>query len=346
MAREAARMLGLLVCLTCLIFSLAAVASSLVPDEADLFPPVPQLAALLLPLATLALVMVPVAELCGGRRIAAVLALSAALGLACTLTGVWRASGGSLRLSLPASVQDMVADQYPGSAQGGTPAQGQGGVRVMTVNAHVGQADAAQIVALVRDLSVDVLFLQEVTPGLQERLLSAGLGQLLPERAGAALGEQVWSRLPMSDAVDDAVGYSGSSMAGATLQTPVGRLRVVSVHTCSPTPGYERYWNQSLSDVASLPDRDPVGTPQDTYLLAGDFNATSGNASFRFVLGRGLTDAASLTGTWWHGTWPSFAPVAALDHVLLPDGLGVGKLSYVDVSGTDHVGIVCDVVAS
>lgn len=54
-----------------------------------------------------------------------------------------------------------------------------GTLRVMTVNALRGQADAEQVVGLVESQNVEVLAVQELTPGLAAALAEAGLDDLL-----------------------------------------------------------------------------------------------------------------------------------------------------------------------
>lgn len=335
MGRFLARMGYAAVYVCCLVAAASCLASaiaSLVPDTFDYKTPIPQLAALLIPLSLAAALLAIVSAIIVRKRFLTVsLLISAFVGLALMVGNAWQAAGGSLHLGVPTTEQNMSKMRETDS------------LRVMTLNAYIGNADAQRITSLARDLSVDVLCLQEVTPDLQARLEAAGLREILPYKAGGAPGDQIWTHLPLSGAVEDAVGYSGSSMAGATLQTPVGNLRVVSVHTCAPLPKYDRLWKQSLRDVASLPAKDPAGDSDDAYLLAGDFNATLANASLRTILSQGLVDAAAQTGTWWHGTWPAPVSFATLDHVLLPAGFGAQRIAYVSVDGTDHIGVITDV---
>ena len=51
-------------------------------------------------------------------------------------------------------------------------------MRVMTLNTKNGNADAEQIVSIVRDQHVEVLAMQEVSGSLIERLSAAGLDEL------------------------------------------------------------------------------------------------------------------------------------------------------------------------
>ncbi len=217
---------------------------------------------------------------------------------------------------------------------------------VMTLNTQVGQADADKITSLVRDRGISVLCLQELTAEGVASLEQAGLADLLPYRVGACPGDQVWSVLPLEKCVDDAVGYSGSAMAAGTVVVNGRRVRFVSVHTCSATPGYETLWNQSLSDVARVGSVDAGYEAGDTYALLGDFNATPDHASFRAILDAGFADAAFTAGGGYRGTWPRLgsAGLIDLDHVLCGDGIFAESLEVVAVEGTDHMGLVAELL--
>ena len=222
-----------------------------------------------------------------------------------------------------------------------------GSLRIMTLNAYHGQANAAAIVEAVREQGVDVLCLQETTGALVGALERAGLADLLPYRVGPTVGRQIWSRLPLSDEVDDAVGYEGSAMPAARVAADGLNVRVVSVHTCSPTPGYERLWARSLGLLAAVGGSD-AGAPDDgtPYLLAGDFNASLYHASFRAILDDGFVDGARAAGEGLAFTWPAdgpLPPLVTLDHMLLGTGLAATDFGYLDIPGTDHLAIVATV---
>jgi len=56
------------------------------------------------------------------------------------------------------------------------------GLRVLTANVLFGRADPEQLLAVIRDRRVDLLALQEITPGGERALDAAGLASLLPYR--------------------------------------------------------------------------------------------------------------------------------------------------------------------
>ncbi len=72
----------------------------------------------------------------------------------------------------------------------------------MTINAKHGEADAAEIVRLVRENGVGLLAVEEYTPGLEDRLAAEGLASLLPHRISRpdarASGAAVYSLHPVT----------------------------------------------------------------------------------------------------------------------------------------------------
>ena len=77
-------------------------------------------------------------------------------------------------------------------------------LRVATLNATLGQADADAIVAMVADQSIDVLAVEELTPAEVDALRAAGLDDALPYSELApqdgVRGTGVWSRLAFDSA--------------------------------------------------------------------------------------------------------------------------------------------------
>ena len=301
-------------------------AQALLPLEASWVFPVPQLVAFGPWFGLLALAC-GILALVARRRLVAVVALACVLYQALACAGYW----------IPA------ADPRSPSASVTAPLQ------VMTLNCYFGQADAQGIVDAVRDQDVQVLCLQETTQRLTEALYACGLDDLLPYTAGPVTGDQIWSALPLEDEVDDAVGYSGCLMPAATVEVGDLRLRFVSIHTCAPMPGLEGYWFESLSRIAALRGYDAGLQSQDRYVLMGDFNAMLGHRVFQVILDQGFTDGVEAAGEGLVFTWPidrGPGPLVTLDHILLDEGLGLGGITYLDVPGTDHRGILAQLAWS
>ncbi len=234
-------------------------------------------------------------------------------------------------------------------------------LQVMTCNVYKGAADAASIVELVRSQGVQVLALQETTVEFVEALEEAGISSLLPysERSSSdgVFGNGIWSACPLDDGASDEIGSSASAMPAGTVtltsadDTPV-RLRFVSVHTCSPVPGYWDLWKTSLDELGVVHERlAQEGSP--AYVLMGDFNATYDHVPFRQMLGQSgstpLHDAARETGQGITCTWPSnkaVAPLAAIDHVVTSDAVTATSVAAFCVAGADHLALVATLAVS
>lgn len=212
-------------------------------------------------------------------------------------------------------------------------------VHVLSVNLHEGRADSTRVVDLVRSNHVDLLSLQELTPGAAASLESAGLRALLPDlqfdaRPGTD-GTGLASRFPLQprELVSAPTTFAQPS---ALVDVPgPQKLQVVAVHIAAPVAGGGvDPWQREL---ASLPEAD---LNQPARLLIGDFNATLDHAALRGLLTTGYVDAADQTGQGLHGTWPAdrppLPPVVTLDHVLVDHRCPVDYVSLFAVPGTDH----------
>jgi endonuclease/exonuclease/phosphatase (EEP) superfamily protein YafD len=211
-------------------------------------------------------------------------------------------------------------------------------LRVMSSNLKVGGADAATIVALVRDQHIDLLALEEFTPQEKDRLDASGLHQLLPISAitprPGAYGIGIYSRYPLTDA--GVVTLTGGLVQQyATVLVPhAAPLLFQASHTRAPDmPSYIGDWTHSI-------DEEPPATPGGPVrLLAGDFNATLDHARLRALLDTGYIDIASQLGDGLTTTWPydgRHVPPITLDHVFADPRIGAVSLGASVVPGTDH----------
>ncbi|GAA1789436.1 endonuclease/exonuclease/phosphatase family protein [Luedemannella flava] len=216
----------------------------------------------------------------------------------------------------------------------------------MSANVLAGGADATQLVDLVRDRRVDVLALQEFTPGAQRRLAAAGLDALLAYRHtdGAAEGvggSGLYSRYPLS-ATGVRVNPGRFRQAYATVAVPGARpVLVESVHPVPPNLGPG---SDLLLDGL---DGQPVATPDGPVrVLIGDFNATLDHAALRRLIDTGYRDAAATVGDGLTPTWPYYGervpvtPKVTIDHVLADRRIGVRGFAAVTVRRTDHRALV------
>ncbi|MGH2955230.1 MAG: endonuclease/exonuclease/phosphatase family protein [Solirubrobacterales bacterium] len=215
-------------------------------------------------------------------------------------------------------------------------------LNVMTANLHFGEADPAPVVELVRAHRIDVLSVQELTPGLAVELRRAGLERELPhgtERAApTAHGSGIYSRYPLT-----AIGPARRRPGAFFMPTAriairgYGRLEVTAVHPPPPTsPGTVRDWR---TDLAAMPSA--VGSP--LRMLLGDFNATLDHDHMRDLIARGYRDAADSAGSGLTPTWSAaripllpFRVPLTIDHLLVDERIGVRQVGVHDLPGSDH----------
>lgn len=221
-------------------------------------------------------------------------------------------------------------------------------LRVLTANLMVGSgADPADVLRLVRELDVDALAVQELTPEAGRGLDDAGIASALPHRVTypypGVEGSGVYSRHPLAEGALRRLKASGFRQARATLRTP-GATEVVleSVHPCAPIGINGHCWKP---DLAEQPSTGPDGVPR---ILAGDFNATFDHAALRRVVERGYRDAAESTGDGFTATWPYderwYVPGITLDRVLVDRRIGVVGVSAHRLGVSDHKAFFAELV--
>lgn len=217
---------------------------------------------------------------------------------------------------------------------------------VAATNLYYGRADARAVVELVRGRDVDVLSLQELTPHAVAALGEAGLWTVLPHRVlrpePRAAGSGLASRYPLREhASTQSSSYHWQPAALVDLPG-TAQLEVVAVHTVAPVGRVPpARWR---AEITGLPR--PLPGPA-TRLLVGDFNATLDHQPLRELLGTGYRDAAATLGLGLRATWPTdtaFAPVAAIDHVLVGRSCLVRSFQAVPIPDTDHRAVLAEIV--
>lgn len=221
-------------------------------------------------------------------------------------------------------------------------------VTVMTVNSEFGQADAEEMVRLVREESVQVLAVQEFSQALQDRLEEAGLRNTLPhlvsDPTDDAAGNAVYSVFPLE--------YIGR-LPDSPFQMPVVRVAarsdglsaaftLTSVHTLPPVDERLAQWRSDLRAIAGQ-----AGAAGQQVFM-GDFNATYDHWEFRDVLAAGpdgsrLVDVGVASWGRFFPTWPMEGPGLpgiVLDHVVTTPQISSTGYAVHRVAGTDHAAIV------
>jgi endonuclease/exonuclease/phosphatase family metal-dependent hydrolase len=247
----------------------------------------------------------------------------------------WRAlacAGLAAGLLLAAVLPRVVGGGHdPGDADGPE-------LRVLSTNLKLGLADPQSVVDLVADNGIDVLCVQELTPGTLVALQRAGLHDLLPHRVAVpdheSHGSAIMAAYPLDELPSvEPAGYP-FVMPRATVDVPgAAPVEAISVHPVPPTgPNAVESWEQGLE---ALPE---TGEPGALTLLVGDFNATLDHRELREVLDRGYVDAADATGGGLTPTWPEdlARPGVTIDHVLADERVAVTDYEVHDLPGSDH----------
>lgn len=258
----------------------------------------------------------------------------------------------ALRRRWPAAVAALVAAALiavvvPRAVPSAQPPAGGPTLRVLTANLLAGAADAGTVVGLVRDLRVDVLAVQEFTPGAAAELDRLGLAALLPHRQlnpqVGTVGSGLYARFPIAGGgIRQHRGGWGFTQAYGTITPPGGPpVRVESVHPSAPYAlDQVGFWR---ADLAAQP---PATPDAGLSILAGDFNATLDHAPLRDLLATGYVDAADATGTGLVGTWGPYdgdpIPPVTIDHVLADRRIAVRSVSVRAVPGSDHRAVLAE----
>lgn len=214
---------------------------------------------------------------------------------------------------------------------------------VATINLRLGHADAATVVRLLDRSDAQVAVLEEVTPGLQQRLAAAGIGRRFPYTAGAAApggdGTLILSSYRLEDA-DPVPLHHGSYQVRVAAPTPFWLVGVHLAQPISSPSDWRRDWGV-LNAV--LPRLDG------SVVVAGDLNSTLDHGPVRELIGHGFADAARTANTGWQPTWPSgrgdlMLPnrvgLLTIDHVLTRGAYGAVSVTTSGVRGSDHRALV------
>jgi endonuclease/exonuclease/phosphatase (EEP) superfamily protein YafD len=215
-------------------------------------------------------------------------------------------------------------------------------VRVLNVNALHGKADVASLIDQVSQLQLGVLAVQELTPTLSQSLEKAGIAEALPfsylDPQDGSSGIGLWSRWPLTPLAPVPATVTAMPRAQLGLRSPV---TITVVHPKAPLRLGRHAWRYDLNQL-----RETLADTPGHQIVAGDFNATRDHRVFRKILAPRFADCLDVAKrrSWPGFTWPAnrkYPPILRLDHILVSrTGLGVPEARTVEVTGTDHRGVL------
>jgi len=217
-------------------------------------------------------------------------------------------------------------------------------LRVLSLNVLGGSADPAAVVRAIERHQVDVLVMQELTPGMVHRLAEAGIGTLLPychlDPRPKAGGTGLWARWPLAP-LPPVPGMVAAAPRARIEPVDGWPVTVTGVHPKAPMRHNVRRWQQDLAAIRST-----LASSDGPQIVAGDFNASRDHRPFRDLLAAGFLDCADAARRrpWPGFTWPAgrwIPSVMRLDHVLVSRGsTTVSASRNIRVPGTDHRGVL------
>jgi endonuclease/exonuclease/phosphatase (EEP) superfamily protein YafD len=243
----------------------------------------------------------------------------------------------------------MLAVRLP-STRGSDTARAAGvGLRIVSANLRLGQADPTHVVRSARE-HADVIAFQELTPQEADRLSCAGLDTAFPYRwlevRDGPGGVGIWSRLPL-DAPKRIDGYSFAFLSARIRVTGVWiDPTVVVAHVAGP-------WQRPIDDWRRDLNRLPVTMSEigeqagaGAVIVAADLNTTTDMRPFRALLRNGYRDAAVQSGAGTKPTFPADSrlfPFVGIDHILTRN-CAATSLRTLKIPGSDHRGLVATIV--
>lgn len=267
------------------------------------------------------------------------------LGLLLVLRARWRLLGAAV---LIAAMTLFAWPLLPQEERSDTPIAVGSTLTVLSLNLQFGRADIDEFSELIT-ADVDVLALQEYTPGFEEALAAAGLLEEFPHQVGTAetdaSGTMLLSRTPL-ELVARAEGTAFENLiATTTVEGTDWHLGVI--HTAPPQMGAAA-WAHDGAAVKEL----AAPYLEENLLLVGDFNAIDQHRTMRALTADGdLRDLAARRhgeGLGWHPTWPTgtwIPSFARIDHALVSGGVRGGVPQFETIAGSDHKALLVKVVA-
>ncbi|MGJ7907581.1 endonuclease/exonuclease/phosphatase family protein [Actinopolyspora sp. H202] len=271
---------------------------------------------------------------------------------------LWRRRFVISALTLVTALVSTIGMLPPTWGTSGSVSSGAGSVGIAVFNVSADGADPAEIADEVRSADPEVVSLPEASRDYAEKLVDrlARTGDKYVYETDAPLVGDVEHPIrrrigpyPTSLLVKPELRPEfGTEKVAGLLGTLDAKIRgsavtwhVAAVHPPPPLPGGTSEWRVGHDLLKEYCDSEKP------FVLAGDFNSTLNQGPMRELTSSGCTDVGRTAGTGLSTTWPSSLPEflgITIDHVLV-GGSEVSAVDYrtVDISGTDHRGLITEV---
>ena len=276
------------------------------------------------------------------------------IGLACLVCLAAAALRKSWRLGIVAGMGVLMGigpSVFASLAPGGAPAPASSTMRLMSVNVHLYNRNAASLISTVRRTTPDVIVIQEYSPAFDEALRPAladeYLYQIRKPQADNGDGWAVYSRQPLLAPIDTALQLHRSKrQARFAVRIADKEVIVYALHLTSPQ-SLEKI-GRNRAEVADLVDL--IAGETKPVILAGDFNFTNSTANAAALRANGMRNSHDLAGDGRGSTWRfrklplSYRlPGFRIDHVYLSPQLTCTNSRVLDIAGSDHRPILADI---
>jgi vancomycin resistance protein VanJ len=183
--------------------------------------------------------------------------------------------------------------------------------KIMSYNVWYKNADISGLGQVIRQERPDILFLQELTPPIVNRL-ERELADLYPEgKLYLAYEPRTYQGIisrypltPLNTAEDRAEAQK------VRVQTPIGTIAVWNIHPRPPLP-----WSRQYKHLAAVAKQ--IAAIDGPLIVAGDFNTTDQSETYRLV-NRYLHNAHWQAGWGFGFTFPAHAPYLKGIPVIIP----------------------------
>lgn len=237
----------------------------------------------------------------------------------------------------------------------------QNGIRLLSTNLLITNEETGSIAADIRDVDADVLVTLET-----ELLTRDSLAVHLPLYRIISTGEgarsrwsSIWvhERVPINVLSERRLQIGGETLPGIEYRlgessdksSAATTIHIVGVHLHAPSNEDDaNAWREELEDLTIH-----ASAEGSNLVLAGDFNAGRSHPGFapllEVVRDAGRTPWGTGTPTWpvfgrGDGPYRWFFPSLDIDHILIGKHLAANKYHTVTIHGSDHLGVVAEIV--